>query len=215
MIQTQIKEKPILFSTPMVKAILDGRKTMTRRVIKNTYGFSDEAWFKGVPHNTNKTGYSIGYLKVPYDDVTDRIGERVCSPYEVGTRLWVRETWALCPEYKPIPHPENAPKVWYKVDNNRPTWAGYKWEPSIHMPKWAARIWLEVTDVRVQRLQDISIQDVVSEGISPCTDSLNWTETTINHFKTLWDSINAKRGYGWEVNPWVWCISFKRVEAST
>ncbi len=202
--ELKVQEKPILFSTPMVEAILEGRKTQTRRVYKPKLQIEqtvDDATFQS--------------------NLTKLIPE--ISPYHPGQRLWVRETWAPCPEYKPIPHPEKAPKVWYKADNNRPTWAGYDWRPSIFMPRWASRLTLEITEVKVQKLQDITIEDCLSEGInqhvasqlgyavSPSEEAFNLTQA-IPTYRTLWNHLNSKRGYSWDSNCWVWAINFKRIE---
>ena len=100
----------------------------------------------------------------------------------------------------------------YRADND-PQFEGCRWKPSIHMPKWAARIWLEVTGVRVERVQDISEEDAIAEGIP--RGAVQYCGHAIRLFRDLWDSINAKRGYPWEVNPWVWVVEFKRTETMT
>lgn len=166
--------KPILFSTPMVKAILDRRKTQTRRVIK-----IDDA-----PENWRKS--------------------LAGSRYKPGDILWVRETWA--------PKRYQPERIYYKADNELGSLVNVdKWRPAIFMPRAAARIFLRVTDVRVERLQDITEDDATAEGLRigiggepyfSCRDA----------FVALWNSINAKRGYGWDTNPWVWVISFERCE---
>jgi len=214
-------EKPILLSTLMVKAILDGRKGMTRRKIDIDI--------------VNQFDVDIGGSSV-YAYVDQATGdsyeaEDVC-PYQPGDILWVRETWAsYCDEcesnqgegYKDATCAYgDCNRYAYKADDDG--CPGGKWRPSIHMPKEAARIWLEVTDVRVERLQEITVEDVIHEGLEvdneisnpdPSThESIkNWNLAWAQHlFRDLWDSINAKRGYGWDMNPWVWVISFRRVE---
>lgn len=205
-------DKPILFSTPMVKAILENRKFQTRRVIKNKSGYSDKVWFSGVPHNTNETGYKIAYLKVPYDSEKDIIGDRICSPFEIGDRLWVRETHFIhsinqvgagigVVEYKN----GTTLHLHYEPDSVLTQWD--KWRPSIFMPRWASRITLEVTEIRVQRLQEISHEDITAEGLGDGYTEIGWNYA----FGQLWNQINEKRGYGWEVNPWVFAYTFKRV----
>lgn len=176
-------EKPILFSTEMVRAILDGRKTQTRRVVKPSVFEKGTNWF----WNPN---------------------ENIClAQYRKGDVLWVRETWAKDDTY------------YYKADGSCGDRCG-KWKPSIHMPKEAARIWLEVTDVRVERLQEITEEAARAEGITRVEDGkwesefrLGWFDRPIKAFRALWDSLNAKRGYGWETNPWVWVIEFERIAA--
>jgi hypothetical protein len=188
-----VKEKQILFSTPMVRAILEGRKTQTRRLIKST-----DKWVRD--------------FDLPK------------SKYQPGDILWVRETFCEVPyEYNHIPIKGGhitTPKYAYKADSKR-DYTGI-WKPSIHMPKAAARIWLEVTDVRVERLQEITEEAARAEGITRVEDGkwesefrLGWFDGPIKAFRALWDSLNAKRGYPWESNPWVWVIDFRRVQHGT
>lgn len=189
--------KPILFNTEMVRAILDGRKTCTRRVIKpqpdekHTYPFgfvTDSTEKKEVGcfgFAANEYGGSIQYVKPPYR-------------YAPGDILYVRETW------------KKAPKGYYYYEDwQRNDIADVtKWKPSIYMPKDAARIWLKVTDVRVERLQDMTDDDAEAEG---CFD---YTSTALGFFD-VWDSTIKKSDldrYGWNVNPWVWVIEFERCE---
>lgn len=167
--------KPIIFSAPMVKAILDGRKTQTRRVIK-----VDDA-----PEN-----------KLPR--------------YEAGDILWVRETWLKADDgyyYKA------DIKVPSESENLRKTY-GYKWRPSIFMPREAARIFLRVTNVRVERVQEITVDDCRLEGCC-CSDCLQTGPHSPDCkcdtlFYNTWNDINAKRGYGWDTNPWVWVYEFEK-----
>lgn len=201
-----MKERPIIFSTPMVRAILEGRKTQTRRVIKLK------------PHSTGHEGHAPFYDKYTARWVFTAgwglaVEQRhIKCPYGwIGDRLWVRETWtdlwvsdwdvgdivykASCPEGVSIA----------------------RWKPSIHMPRWASRILLELTDVRVERLQEIRHTDIWAEGIGDCTDP-EYGRTPYHYgrdkanFEHLWDSLNAKRGLGWGSNPWVWALTFKRLE---
>ena len=169
--------KPILFNTEMVRAILDGRKSCTRRIIK--------------PQPTAHYGTQC-----------------VIPPYKPGDILYVREIWCGLPVNE-AGHFRGHPIYYYKADGDlRPEgWRG-AWHPSIHMPKEAARIWLKVTDVRVERLQDMTDDDAEAEG---CFD---YTSTALG-FPDVWDSTIKKSDldrYGWAANPWVWVIEFERCE---
>ena len=207
-------EKPILFSTDMVQAILDDRKTQTRRTRSlNEINKEPDKW---VCHGIdNPFGLFV------FDD-TEGFEPRIKCPYgQAGDRLWVRETWSLalakhgeCFKYRaPINH-----KLYYQCGKECPEGVETitKWNPSIHMPRRASRITLKVTEVRVERLQDITAEEVIKEGcqltgeifLSPQEER----PVLVNKFERLWDSLYAKRGYGWEVNPFVWCISFKRID---
>ena len=194
--------KPILFNTEMVRAILDGRKTQTRRVIKD----------KDITNNfdIDVDGSVYAYID---QETGDSYPPTAIAKYQVGDILWVRETWSK---------DENGEYV-YRTnygtteDDSFPP-SMFKWKPSIHMPREAARIFLRVTNVRVERLQEITPKDAWEEGCrignffpwekhipelqQQCRDIL---------FKSLWDGLNAKRGYGWDINPWVWVYEFERV----
>jgi hypothetical protein len=187
-----MKERPIIFSGEMVRAILDGRKTQARRVIKPQPGHVSEN--VAYRHKT----YINWIIKCPYG--------------QVGDGLWVRETWSNVP----IKSPKIKMGVIYRADgeeaeeNIKEGWQFMgKWKPSIHMPRWASRITLEITGVRVERVAEISFQDCMREGIQLVGKD---TEEVRCAFKILWDSINAKRGYGWLVNPWCWVIEFRMVK---
>jgi hypothetical protein len=210
-LDSTVKERPILFSGPMVRAILEGRKTQTRRVVKPPRG-------KLVWDLSRATNENVGYLKAPFfhPDDEEELRGRIWCPYgQEGDRLWVRETWA----WSGID--EIQDDVWYRaspinVDGEWPP--NVRWRPSIHMPRWASRILLEVTGVRVERVQDISGVDCLSEGFGP--GGVNpkmgrrWASALClgrDHFREAWDSINAKRGFGWDANPWVWVVEFRKV----
>ena len=235
---TEIKERPILFTGPMVRAILEGRKTQTRRVAKLTDGghvrLGKKRWHPG-----------------------DENAVEACRYGQPGDRLWVRETWTPCSSsnsgfavtFKDGSQKYRDGTYWssdgfkYKED----AFDHIKWKPSIHMPRWASRITLEVTGVRVQRLKEISEGDAAAEGCDidwygdtgsrnpeegswPCprckgtllyeagsmdgvteADCLE-CDTAARMFRHLWDSINAKRGFGWDANPWVWVVEFGKCE---
>ena len=202
-----MKESPILFSGQMVKAILSGEKTQTRRIAKVT-----------------ESGCLPGFITPSGCHVPRRIAEHIsyCPYGKIGDRLWVREAWNIrdyCSgEYG---GQGEAGYPFEKIPKERPA-GGYclefaadggdgPWRPSIHMPRWASRITLEITDVRVERLQNISDEDAISEGvggdlsITPCY--------AVSRFRKLWDSINGKReGCAWADNPYVWAVSFKVVK---
>lgn len=219
--------KPILFNTDMVRAILDGRKTVTRREVKD----ADPGWdFVGLEKrpcelrvNTDGEEYPKE-LDWPY--AVFSAGSGYCDypmrkvPYRPGDILYVRETWAAWSRTYGI-----APMPYYKADGDAPD--GIKWRPSIHMPREAARIFLRVTDVRVERLRDITELDILErEGVTvdfpqpkPSYMSLAYTETRLKpavrkSFADLWDSTikPADRDlYGWDANPWVWVIEFEQI----
>lgn len=188
--------KPILFNTEMVQAILDGRKSCTRRLVKFLSG-----------KNPRWTGYIKDELML-YNEKNEPCIRK--TPYQPGDILYVRETFIQAA----------AHIFWYKADNNSWISEGLHWKPSIHMPKEAARIWLKVTDVRVERLQDITVDGCHREGINIETSAVTDGETlnrkhdfSLEKFETLWDSTIKKSdigSYGWNANPWVWVIEFKQ-----
>lgn len=193
-----MKERPILFSGPMVRAILEGRKTQTRRVVKPQ---------------------PIGKIWNPPVDppcLQDDSGRFHPCPYGyAGDRLWVRETWAHVPAtayrqsegvVQTISPDDTDMAAVYAADWSR---SAPRWRPSIHMPRWASRITLEITGVRVERLQDITTKDAVREGVS--YDVSKPDGGPIHRFQKLWNSINKDRA-PWESNPWVWVVEFRRLE---
>lgn len=199
------KEHPIIFSGDMVKAILAGRKSQTRRVVnpqRPEYSFQ---FINGDIVHIAAAGTAFGKTKCPYG--------------KVGDRLWVREAFFI-DEFTVDHTVKTDREVYYKADNPRifapnGVLKKLKWKPSIHMPRWASRITLEVTGVRVERVQDISKSkaDQEAEGIAvPCGWNINNHERC--SFGLLWDSINHKRGFGWDVNPFCWVLSFKRLDKS-
>lgn len=191
-----VKERPILFSGEMVRAILDGRKTQTRRVCKHQWEGSTllgPEYYEPVVIGSDGQERPGREIYGAYD----LDGEFGCKcPYRPGMELWVRETW----------RPSQVEgKAWYAATCGNESHE--RWKPSIYMPRWASRIQLRVTDVRVERVQEISEMDALAEGIE-----LDGNETPFSQFVSLWDSINASRGFGWVVNPWVWVVEFNRTE---
>jgi len=199
-----MKERPILFSDGMVGAILTGTKTQTRRVmkpqpIKEVIDFARAHITSTYPNTENE--WRRGLASCPYG--------------RPGERLWVREAHYIIGEH-PGPTPGTR-WVHYRADastnlgSDECQWTG-PWKPSIHMPRWASRILLEVTDVRVECLMDISADDAEAEGWpGPNKEESRRSYYPIEWFANLWDSLNAKRGFGWDANPWVWVIKFKRI----
>lgn len=187
--------RPILFSTEMVKAILDGRKTQTSRIIK--------------PQPTNPRWNNIGW--VGWDDGH---GYRMKPPCETGDILWVRETFS----------PSFYDRFMYKTDCSFEDLGalqklGYQWKPSIHMPKEAARIFLRVKDVRAERLQTIDGYGILAEGVDNGASNpamgKRWENMQRDAFKELWNSTIKPADLtesGWNANPWVWVITFERCE---
>ena len=197
-----MKYHPILMSTDMVRAILDGRKTQTRRVLK--------------PQPTLTGGVRIATLagtgeRWPFKCLTYKYFASKCQcPYgRPGDRLWVRESFYVQPD---IYHPDKPSPIHYKADEDTGCLEDYVFKPSIFMPRWASRTTLEITRIRAERVQDLSIDDVYAEGIK---DSGLGVVDLLLSYAVLWDSINAKRGYSWESNPLVWVIEFKIVEEET
>ena len=204
--------KPILFNTEMVRAILDGRKTCTRRVIKPqpqsrlcyTYASSYEDCIgKWTYPNKGAHEFWGEEYKLPGNIKDEELSKQWNPPYCTDDILYVRETW------------KNAVNGYYYYEDwQRNDIADVtKWHPSIHMPKEAARIWLKVTDVRVERLQDMDKMDAVKEGID--TRLCISLGHALMKFKKLWNSTIKKSDldrYGWNANPWVWLIEFERCD---
>jgi hypothetical protein len=234
---TAVKERPILFSAPMVRAILSGRKTQTRRIVMP----QPPEGFHGPEMGPNGLWAFVRVRK--HNEWHD-----VKCPYgEPGDRLWVRETfYADHGDYAdggrlPAERPDWADDMLYYPADARGdgSWCcglipecscaevgKPKARPSIHMPRWASRLTLEVTGVLVERLQDISEADAIAEGIEERDGELqgsrafylydhrcHWTRSPVESYQTLWESINGKGA--WAANPWVWAITFKRAEAES
>ena len=200
--------KPILFNTEMVKAILDGRKTVMRRVLAEKERLDKK-------HGLDREPYKFRTGEWCVDKQTDGDDYRTCvlkPRYQLGEILYVRETWDRVPDFA-----RGADKYYYKADGDlRPVaWRG-NWKPSIHMPKEAARIFLRVTDIRVERLRDITYEECKAEGFDTLIfedDIEGLPPVTIRRFERMWNKTIRKRDiayFGWDANPWVWVIEFKR-----
>lgn len=231
-------ERPILFSAPMVRAILDGTKTQTRRIVKPQ---PRDEWRPVVSHY-HPTIIDRHGDEAPGQEVygaSDEVEGRKCPYGQPGDRLWVRETWAAHWMYNDVPPSaarsercdlQRTDNRWFSADNGGPSQHGLepdglrgRWRPSIHMPRWASRITLEVTGVRVERLQDISEADAVAEGIERAEDFFGcpcWKcygedadavapDDPVGSYQSLWESINGAGS--WAANPWVWVVEFKPV----
>jgi hypothetical protein len=203
--------KPILFSTSMVQAILDGRKTQTRRVIKDganrtPQNIGREKFFKMVNALNNKPFFGAGFYKD--SDVFEYKGEILTDavyfkcPYKPGDVLWVREAW--CKNENPN-SPNYGGYEYYADYEGAHCQSLIKWRSPIFMPREAARLFLKVKTVRVEKLQAITAHDAIREGMESVIPF-----DTLDEFKELWDNLNAKRGYGWETNPWVWVYEFEK-----
>lgn len=219
-----MKERPIIFSGPMIQAILEGRKTQTRRVIRpHKHCYPGNHWWVG-PH-PNTGWWAVDSPEGPpqrmIKDTVSLKREGFKCPYgQPGDRLWVRETWNAwltgvdeCDPYlwswlkgqdrSCYDHSEIAYRATDEPldpdQGNLPLWA-----PSIHMPRWASRIDLEVVNIRVERINEISEHDVLSEGVGETLDP-------IGTFAVTWDGINKKRGFAWLSNCWVWVVTFQRM----
>ncbi len=218
--------KPILFSGPMVRALLDERKTQTRRVLKPQPVVPHGLYFQPM-HGTLRDGAPYGdryTWRIVGPDYPDDHRDDVQIGYGVGDLLWVRETWRSHgddggllrdQEHSTCTGPHD---VMFQATCDEVERGQFKFRPSIFMPRWANRITLEVTEVRVQRLQDISPKDAIEEGVDLLGDPNGFRDYSssdetarlamIPSFRTLWDSLNSKRGFGWDANPWVAAYTF-------
>lgn len=200
-----MKERPILFNADMVRAVLDGRKTQTRRIMK----VQPHAGVRNSPFV--KSGIEDGHGK-----------ELVCPFGEVGDRLWVRETFRVhsrATDVATLVYKASEQQSWTQQTHRVPIEKCNKpavvdtWTPSIHMPRWASRITLEITCVRVERLNSMTEKDALAEGCLGGHDTIpgyQYSATPHEHFHHVWQSIYGADS--WQANPWVWVIEFKRVE---
>jgi hypothetical protein len=193
-----MKERPILFSAPMIRALLDGSKTQTRRIVKPDPG----QYWNPVVGLYNPVEIENGGYEAPGPEIfgaSDETHGRKCPYGKPGDQLWVRETHSFVPDHD---EPAGYSGLLFKADGDAPCG---KWYPSIHMYRIDSRIQLEVVSIRVERLQDINYEDARAEGVSPFV----WAGILINGYKALWESINGAGS--WNANPWVWVVEFKRV----
>lgn len=197
-------ERPILFSAPMVRAILAGTKTQTRRVVK--------------PRKDRDLGCELAACELAGEVNGGEYRNAYCSP---GDRLWVREAWrdwsdaAWHYAADGLVLPKQRDRGLAAMLSSRApfTWESYRWRPSIHMPRWASRITLEVTGVRVERLQGISEADAMAEGAAPVLVPPDGGSCPhVEGYRDLWESINGTGS--WDANPWVWVVEFRRIDAA-
>ena len=232
-----MRERPILFNTEMVMALLNGTKTCTRRVVRYKYSNTEM--------KIKKDKYGTRLIEIQKDENSDGSTYQKLlpfvekeAPYQPGDILYVRETFTWCPCWDcgldTVPDGYKNPVIYdskkkehgcymYRAScEDNEYLSADTWHPSIHMPKEAARIFLKVTDVRVERLQEITVDDCHREGINIATSSVTDGETlkrnhnfSLEKFETLWDSTIKKSDlnvYGWDANPWVWVVEFERCE---
>lgn len=209
--------KPILFNTEMVRAILDRRKSCTRRIVnpqpqgRLCYTFAGgDCGTWGYPSKTAYENWGDEY-KLPEDITDEELKRRWNPPYHTDDILYVRETWRKGLERYIYRADYSDTEKFYRGGKE----IEMKWHPSIHMPKEAARIWLKVTDVRVERLQDITSEQIGREGVEVEYPHVLNGEEKRYAFSRLWDSTIKKSDldrYGWNASPWVWVIEFERCE---
>lgn len=206
----------------MVRAILEGRKTQTRRVIKPQPTFLPERHDVGITIAAALIQPEGSQVKIKGGNKPP-FGPNILLPlfqkFKIGERLWVKETFRLAHKTT------TEAKVIYRCDD--PEVWGAPWKPSIFMPRWASRITLEITDVRVERVQSITPEDAEAEGLISDEFPIGgnyvkkyglegwqhqwFRQSPVDAYERLWDSLNAKRGFGWSVNPWVWVLEFRKI----
>lgn len=217
-----MKERPILFSAPMVRAILAGTKTQTRRVLNHPHAADVDVWA-----DRGDGTFEMGICEA---GATAGMGSMRCPYGKPGDQLWVRETWGTWNSVDNLSPSEvgeidrSEVRLWYRATNNCDRGQLGRWRPSIHMPRWASRIDLEVTGVRVERLQCISQEDAIAEGADcwVCGGRIDGTSENdcacfhtkseaVPSYEMLWESINGRGS--WAKNPWVWVVEFKAVQS--
>ena len=194
-----MKEHPLLCNSQVARAIRDGLQTQDRRPITQA-------------------------IRLGYDPCDDGIGilfwtGQIKAPWQIGDHLWVRETFATAPKPgKPdlVPREQTADTHFavYRADFEPEYKASWRWRPSIHMPRWASKTTVEVLKIRVERVQEITAFDAIEEGIDPAPHRMpdsSFDDTAIDEFREFWNSIYAKRGLGWDPNPWVRVTEFRLV----
>ena len=191
-----MKTYPILFTDSMVRALLDGRNTQTRRPMKPQPEPPKPGW------------YFDAYVGGPFWNWWTADNRCVLpqyrAPYAVGDLLWARETWSFDPDT------ESGPVVSYKASGHDAQ--GSRWRPSIHMPRWASRITLRVTGVRVERVQDITTEDRIAEGMVSYLREHDAEVDLREQYRDLWNTFYADPALTWDANPWVWVVSFDVLE---
>ncbi|MFT4175031.1 MAG: hypothetical protein QM627_00100 [Luteolibacter sp.] len=219
-------ERPILFSAPMVVALLEGRKTQTRRIIKGDPFVVEVDYLKhNFDFDGNQSVEKTGEGKIIYT----KKGVTACPYGKVGDRLWVKETWKTDQVWDHLP-PRGIPEdqsIYFCADEDATGCVPFDWgksRPSIFMRRWMSRITLEIVSIRVERLHEISEEDVIAEGVDPCEALLGSDDIMVGavadnyqvskpkaRFILLWNKINGEK-HSFESNPFVWVIEFKRVE---
>ncbi|WP_454724235.1 hypothetical protein [Delftia acidovorans] len=206
-----MRERPILFSGPMVRALLAGTKTQTRRVVKP----QPNSTHSGFPY-WNVGGYRASWCRSAADGgPLEPANPLLCRYGQRGDRLWVRETFG---HFERNENFKLGCEVFYRADGN--CLELEPWRPSIHMPRWASRITLDINALRIERLHDISEADAAAEGVFYSTDHMGhwsgtgdrWWTTAREAFRDLWISINGQPS--WDANPWVWALKFDRIQAT-
>ena len=203
-----MKERPIPFSAPMIRALLDGSKTQTRRVVKVPDGYKSP-----VTKHWNEVHFDDGLMRLVVRETGSNFKIVPCPYGQRRDRLWVREAWrapAGIFDSKPPRTMRSDTPIRYEADGESPrgTFSPGKFRPPMFMPQWASRITLEITGVRVERLQEISRGDAMEEGcpfpnMAKGDDPRRW-------YSDLWESINGPGS--WDANPWVWVVEFKRIK---
>lgn len=214
-----VKEKPILFSGALIPPIISEEKTVTRRVVKPQPKLELHADI-GVELWKTRNGWGN------YEAMQLEIEEEYRGYGAVGDQLWVRETWSYFGGDEYLYQRDRSNVVYCADFHNDPRsreWQCPRWRPSIHMPRWASRLTLEIVSVSVERLQEITEEDARAEGVmSFDTDTMQdavraaaargqKSATAVDYFRWKWDALNSARGYSWESDPWVWRIEFKKL----
>jgi hypothetical protein len=214
----RVKERPILFTGEMVQRLLDGSKTQTRRLVKTVPLRGDAVGVRVVgeyPTVVRLTDEGLVWNpNGPFEDAVPFPHPEKCCPYGLpGDQLWVKETFCLafdtntCERTGGYHYRADGYEVVHVDDHSRSPW-----KPSIHMPRAASRIQRELTDVRLERVQEITEQDAIAEGIGVVYGT-HWMDTSKRRgFRDLWNGFYGDRDFGWDKNPWIWAMSFKEIK---